>query len=93
MNIEGEELCDPVYVDCSVRQVGPFSGNRLKLVIDRLIRAELTPVSCSLGYMDYLPPTVDNPGEAKSVLFEVEEINLQLRLNFNSKHCRCSNVP
>ena len=65
VNIEGEELCDPVYVDCSVRKGCPLSGILLKLVIYQLITAELTPVSSSLGFMDYLPLIVDNPGEAK----------------------------
>ena len=49
VNTEGEELCDPTYVDCSVRQGCPLIGILLKLVIDHLIRTELTPVSCSLG--------------------------------------------
>ena len=63
--IEGEELCDPVYVDRSVRKGCPLSGIFLKLVIDHLITAELTPVSSNLGYMGYLPLIVDKPGEAK----------------------------
>ena len=93
MSIEVDKLCDAVNVERGVRQGCSLSVILFNLVIDPIIRAGLTPVSCSLGYMDDVALILDNPDETNNVLTNVEEMAKQLGLYFNPKKCGCTNVP